>query len=77
LLKFWQLSFSVVCFPARQDFLERRLVHTIIFSFPPGKLVCEGTFLSFVEKKKEEKIKTWSLSARYCLPGVSAAQSVR
>ena len=52
LLKLWQLSFSVVCFPVRRNFLERRLVHTIIFSFPPGKLVGEGN-LPFLEKKKE------------------------
>ena len=76
MLKLWQLSFSVVCVPARRYFLERRLVHTIIFSFPPGELVGEGTF-PFLEKKKEEKIKIWSLKARYCLPGASAAQSVR
>ena len=36
--------------------------------FPPDKLVGEGTFLS-LRKKKEEKIKIWSLTARYCLPG--------
>ena len=35
---------------------------------PPGKLVGEGTFLS-LRKKKEEKIKIWSLTARYRLPG--------
>ena len=54
LLKLWQLSFSVVCFPVRRNFLERRLVHTIIFSFPPGKLVGEGTFLSLRKRKKRK-----------------------
>ena len=45
---------------------------------PPGKLVGEGTLFSFVEKEKiEEKIKIWSLTARYRLPGVGAAQSVK
>ena len=43
---------------------------------PPGKLVGGGTFLSF-EKEKEEKIKIWSLTARYRLPEVGAAQNVR
>ena len=76
LLKLWQLSFSVVCFPVRRNFLERRLVHSIIFSFPPGKLVGKGTLLS-LRKKKEGKIIIWSSSARYCLSDVGAAQSVR
>ena len=60
LLKLWQLSFSVVCFPVRRNFLERRLVHTIIFSFPPGKLVGEGTFL-LLRKKQRNKVMIWSL----------------
>ena len=55
LLKLWQLSFSVVCFPVRRNFVERCLVHTVIFSFPPGKLVCEGTFLSFLRERKKRK----------------------
>ena len=29
------------------------------------------------KKEKEEKIKIWSLAARYCLPGAGAAQNVR
>ena len=49
--------------------------HHYLF-LPPGELVGEGTF-PFLEKKKEEKIKIWSLKARYCLPGAGAAQSVR
>ena len=38
---------------------------------------CGQGNLPFFEKEKEEKIKIWSLTARYCLPGVGAAQSVR
>ena len=51
MLKLWQLSFRVVCFPARRGFLERHLVHTTV-SFPPGKLVREENFFCSREKKK-------------------------
>ena len=60
-LKLWQLIFSVVCVPARLYLFERRLVHTIILSSPPVNLWAKEPFF---EKKKEEKIKVWSLKAR-------------
>jgi hypothetical protein len=61
-------------FPARQSFLERRLVH---IPSPPGKLVREGIFL-LLREKKEEKIKdmeSWRFINAY--RGSRAAQYVR
>ena len=56
MLKLWQLSFSVVCFPVRRNFLERRLVHTIIFSFIPRQTCGRGN-LPFLEKKERRENK--------------------
>src|SRR5215216_6750760 len=36
--------------------------------YPPGKLVCEGTFCP-LRKKKEEKIGTWNLGSSLVLAG--------
>ena len=55
LLKLWQLSFSVICFPVRQVFAWTTPdpYHNILL--PPGKLVCERTFFSFKRKRKRRK----------------------
>ena len=76
LIKLWQLSFSVVWFPVRQNFLERRLVHTIIFSFPPRQTCGRGN-LPFLEKKERRENKDMEPYSSLLLTGVSVAQSVR
>ena len=54
LLKLWQLSFSVVCFPVRRNFLEWCLVHTIVFSFPPQQTCGRGNLLSLRKRNKRK-----------------------
>ena len=49
--------------------------HYLLLS--PRQTCVRGNLPFLFEKKKEEKIKIWSLMARYCLPEVGAAQSIR